>query len=128
MANPTRQKILIVDDEQDILDFLEMLLEDHGYDVCTASNGKLALEKAKEYRPDLITLDLTMPKHSGIKSYHQLKSDSKLSHIPVIIITGIPGKLRDFLSDNGDVPMPEAYFEKPLDRTLFLEKIASILH
>jgi len=103
-----------------------MLLEDEGYEVMTAFDGKEGLEKAKTFAPDLITLDLTMPRHSGIRMFHELKSEKHTADIPVMIITGVPSDLTDIIS-NPNNPQPQAFLEKPIDRQLFLEKIEMVL-
>ncbi len=121
------KKILVVDDEEDIVLFLSFLLEDEGYEVITASDGLEGFNSAKQDIPDLITLDLSMPKHAGVKMYHDLKNDPDTVDIPIVIVTGIPGVLRTVLDDHPDIPKPNAYFEKPIDREEFLEKIGEML-
>ncbi|MBF0241253.1 MAG: response regulator [Desulfamplus sp.] len=86
------KKILIVDDDPNIRDYLVALLEDNGYDTCTASNVKDGLKIVKEYKPDLITLDLEMPGEWGPRFYRQLSQDNELKNTPVIVISGLSGK------------------------------------
>jgi len=87
------KKILVVDDEQDVLFYLSTLFEDNGFDTITAENGIEALELAKSELPDLITLDITMPEQSGIKTYRYLKNDINLQNIPVIIVLRLENRL-----------------------------------
>ena len=80
-------RILIVDDREENLYYLETLLISHGYQVDTASQGNEALEKARNTPPDMIVSDLLMPIMDGYTLLQQWKSDSRLSHIPFIIYT-----------------------------------------
>ena len=85
------KKILIVDDEPDIVSYLEMLLQDQGYETVTAGNGNEALEAVRAEQPDLVTLDITMPEASGTRFYKEMRTDPELSQIPVIIVTAVTG-------------------------------------
>ena len=87
--SPEMQKyILVVDDEADVRNDLQTALEDAGFKVGTAKDGFEAMESVKRNRPDLISLDLVMPKCSGARFYHELRRDKELSKIPVMILTG----------------------------------------
>ena len=127
------KKVLIVDDEPDIVSYLEMILQDNGYDTLTAVNGNEALEKVQAERPDLVTLDISMPEASGTRFYKEMKTDPELKGIPVFIITGVTGLGGDqhayeqFISNRRLVPAPEAFFPKPLDREAFIEKVKEVL-
>src|SRR5437879_13862328 len=79
--------ILVVDDVADNVDILQMRLEAQGYEVVTAGDGVEALEKTRELRPDLILLDIMMPKMDGIKTVKRLKADASLPFMPVILVT-----------------------------------------
>jgi len=127
------KKVLIVDDEPDIVSYLEMILQDHGYDTLTAVNGNEAMEKVRAEGPDLVTLDISMPEASGTWFYKEMKTDPELKGIPVFIITGVTGLGGDqhayeqFISNRRLVPAPEAFFPKPLDREAFIEKVKEVL-
>lgn len=127
------KKVLIVDDEPDIVSYLEMILQDHGYDTLTAVNGNEAMEKVRAEGPDLVTLDISMPEASGTRFYKEMKTDPELKGIPVFIITGVTGLGGDqhayeqFISNRRLVPAPEAFFPKPLDREAFIEKVKEVL-
>ena len=71
-------KILVVDDEADAVNYLTALFQDNGYNTVTANDGKAGLEVAKTEKPDLITLDLSMPEESGVRAYRNVKSDPDL--------------------------------------------------
>ncbi|RKY41142.1 MAG: hypothetical protein DRP85_07075 [Candidatus Makaraimicrobium thalassicum] len=81
------KKILVADDEIDILTVIAFRLESLGYEVLTAVNGKEALDSIQKQTPDLILLDLRMPVMDGYEVCRRLKSDEKLKHIPVILLT-----------------------------------------
>jgi CheY-like chemotaxis protein len=88
MVERTAKRILVVDDEADVRRFITMALQDAGFEVEAACDGLEALEKIERQPPDLITLDLVMPKHSGAKLYRDLRKRKEFKRIPVIIITG----------------------------------------
>lgn len=112
--------VLAVDDEAQARDFICTVLEENGYTPISAENGEEALEIVRQNRPDLVILDIMMPKQSGIKIYRELKSAESLRDIPVIVYSGIPR--RTFLraqaaltETTGErVPEPDAYLEKPV--------------
>ena len=105
---------LVVDDEADIRTYLSALLEDEGFEVVQAANGVECIDKAKEVKPDLITLDLSMPEESGVRSYRTLKGSAELKNIPVFIITGYSSKMRTYLKKLKGFPFPEAFIDKPV--------------
>ena len=82
-----KKKILIVDDEDDILHFLELVLREKGYEVATASGGHEALTKAQLERPDLVLLDIMMPQMDGWEVLELLRVDEGTSHIPVAMLS-----------------------------------------
>jgi len=123
------KKVLIVDDEPDIVSYLEMILQDNGFETDTAMNGNEALEKILEERPDLVTLDITMPEASGTRFYKTVKTNPDLAGIPIFIVTGVTGlggdryAYENFISHRRLVPAPEGYFPKPIDRDSFLKAV-----
>ena len=127
------KKILIVDDEPDIVSYLEMVLQDQGYETVTAGNGNEALEMVKQEMPSLVTLDITMPEASGTRFYKEMRTDPELAQIPVVIVTAVTGLGGDkyayekFISNRSLVPAPEAYFPKPIDRDAFVEAVNALL-
>ena len=84
------EKVLVVEDEGSIRDLLSEFLADEGYNVIAAADGREALERAEREIPDLILLDLDMPKLSRIEVCKKLKKEAKTRSIPVIVITGVP--------------------------------------
>lgn len=119
-------KILIVDDEEDVLAYFEAIFNDNGYDTLLARDGIKGFELAKSEKPDLITLDITMPKQSGLKMYRQFKDHPELKNIPVIIITAHDDFLGIFLDDLKKFALPEGIFYKPIDPKKILKLIAEI--
>jgi len=123
------KKILIVDDEQDILAYLTTLFKDNGYETVTAGDGKEAFEIAKKENPDLITLDIVMPKESGVRFYRDAKADEDLKNIPIIIITALTGYGYDpegfhkFIKSRKQVPPPEGFMAKPVDTEELLKLV-----
>lgn len=122
-----QKTILIVDDEADVRTFLKSLLEDNGYATIQAEDGVQGMKLAREGAPDLITLDITMPEQSGVKSYRQLKDDAELAKIPVVIITAVGEPMEHFLKTRKQVPNPEGFMAKPIDQDKLLKMIADLL-
>jgi Fe-S oxidoreductase/ActR/RegA family two-component response regulator len=118
-------KILVVDDEADIRTFLATVMEDNGATVIQAEDGDKAIELARKERPDLMTLDLSMPGKDGGAVYAALRADPDLSSLPVCIITGRP-ELRKTIYDR-DVPRPEGYLDKPVTEKDILVNVRKIL-
>ena len=79
------KKILIVEDEDDIIEFVSAALEENGFATVAARNGEEAMEKIRQSRPDLIIMDILMPQQSGIQMYRDLKFSDSLKDIPVIV-------------------------------------------
>jgi len=127
------KKILIVDDEPDVVSYLEMVLQDAGYDTVTASNGNEGLEVARREHPDLVTLDVLMPEASGTRFYKEFKQDPDLAATPVVIVTAIVGYGGDpygyekFLSGRSIVPPPDAFFPKPIVPKELLTRVEELL-
>ena len=85
----TKKRILIIDDEQQVISALQKKLGEEGFDVLTASDGKEGLEKALKDNPDLILLDLILPIIDGVTLLDKLKTDDNVKEIPVIILTNL---------------------------------------
>ena len=132
-ADTGKNLILVVEDEPDELSYLKTLFEDHGYATASASDGRQALALINEIKPDLITLDMSMPEKSGVKLYRELKEDSRLADIPVLVITGVTGfggsseDFEKFLSSRKSVAPPDGFIAKPINRDQLLESVAKLL-
>ena len=125
MADP--KLILIVDDEPDMVEWLEVFFKDNGYDTISAYDGFEGFEKTKTEHPDLITLDITMDKESGVKMYRNLKESEETRNIPVIIVTGISAEFKKFIESRKQIDPPDGYFEKPVDKDAMLKKVQELL-
>jgi len=112
--------VLVVDDDPDAREFLATVLRDNGFTATTAKDGIEAIAMLEKAAPDLVTLDITMPEKSGVAVYRKLKEDDQFKSIPVIIITGMSGDFRKFISTRRQVPPPEGYISKPVDHEDFL--------
>ena len=120
------KKILIIDDEKDMRVYLEALFRKAGYDTESATDGEEGLWLAEAQKPDLITLDILMPKKSGIKAYRSLRTSDKTRSIPIVVLTGLT-RLDDFFGDLGDLPQPDELVEKPIERDDFLAKVRKLI-
>ncbi len=120
------KRILVVDDEPDVVTFLSTLFQDNGYEVVTASNGAEAFDLARTQAPDLITLDMSMPEQSGVRTFRDLKGDAALSKIPVIIVTGIGEPMKGFLEKIKKAPQPEGFIAKPIDKDELLALVSKL--
>jgi CheY-like chemotaxis protein len=122
-----KQTILIIDDEPDTVTYFSSVLEDNGYATITAKDGAEGLERVKQNRPDLITLDVTMPETSGVRCYRDLRESEAWRTIPIIIITGVSGDFRTFISSRKHVPPPDGYLSKPVDAAELLGLVRTLL-
>lgn len=87
MTETAKQTVLVVDDEPDVRFFIETVLKDGGFEVVSAGNGKQALDRIQERVPDLISLDLVMPKMSGLKFFLYLQKNKERRGIPFLVVT-----------------------------------------
>lgn len=132
MVQASEKRILVVDDEQDVREFLSTCLRDVGFQVDTAIDGFDALAQIDRSPPDLITLDLLMPRISGIKMMRKLRKNPAWKQIPVIIITAHAkdqhGKkdLNDLYAEEV-APVPEHILEKPITPSRLVDGICNIL-
>jgi len=119
------RRILVVDDEPDVRTFLTAMLEDNGATVFAAADGDECLALARKERPDLITLDLSMPGMDGGKVFEAIRKDPELAKVRVCIITGKP-ELRKLIYER-DVTPPEGYLDKPVSEETLLTNVRRIL-
>jgi len=117
-------KILIVDDEPDILEILKLNLQNEGYKVSTAENGKKALKKADKINPDLIVLDLMMPIMDGIETCERLRLDSRYKNTLIMFLTA---RAEDYSQIAALDVGADDYINKPVKPRVFLSKIKSLL-
>jgi len=132
VATPKNKTILVVDDEEDVREFLSTVLEDSGFQVDTAIDGVDALAKVEANPPDLVSLDLVMPNKSGMRFLHDLRRKQEWRDIPVLIVTAHAhddlgrNDLREIFSDKGHMG-PRLYMEKPVDPDRYAGLVSEIL-
>lgn len=119
-----QKRILIADDEEDVVTTLQFTLKKEGYECLTAYDGKEALDKAKSENPDLIILDIMMPKMNGYKVSRLLKFDKKYKHIPIIMLTARTQEKDRMLGEETGADM---YVTKPFEMDDLVNTIRNIL-
>jgi len=117
-------KILVVDDETNSIVTVQMQLEANGYEVISANNGEEGLEKVKNEKPDLIILDVMMPKMNGYQVCAILKHYAQSNKIPIILITG---KAQDEFRELGQRVGADDFITKPFEPPILLAKIEELL-
>jgi two-component system phosphate regulon response regulator PhoB len=143
--------ILVIDDSDEIIAFFTEVLEEHGYEYSVAQDGKKALELMNEKRPDLVLLDVMMPRKSGIAVFNRMKKDPELEKIPVVIITGASQATGVEMTTGEETPKetyqddltrefgvqlreqlnnlePQGFLEKPVEPEQLISKIRSLLN
>lgn len=117
-------RVLVVDDDPDILDYFTSFLEDHGFEVRTAGSAVNALVALEERRPDVVLIDVLMPGKSGLDLLVRLRRDPRWSDIPLVVVTGNDQILQDdcqsYLGYYQDVRGPDGVLSKPIDRNALL--------
>jgi two-component system, OmpR family, alkaline phosphatase synthesis response regulator PhoP len=120
----TTKKILIADDEPDILEILSFNLKGEGYEVITAKNGDEAIDKAKTFKPDLIILDMMMPGKNGMEVCNILRTQSIFAGTLIVFLTAINDENTEIKSlENG----ADDYLTKPISPKVLLSKVSSLL-
>lgn len=118
------KKVLIVDDEQDIVESLQFVLEAAGFECYCAYNGEDGLNLAREVLPDLIILDVMMPKINGFKICRLLKYDSKYKNIPILMVTARSQEEDKLIGEETGV---DEYITKPFDLEEIVKKVEGYL-
>lgn len=118
------KRILVVDDEEDLIIMVSKALRYKGYEVITANDGQEGLEKAKTQKPDLIVLDLMLPWINGYKVCGLLKKDTRYTKVPVILLTA-KANVEDI--ELGRTVGADAYITKPYEREALLSKIEELI-
>ena len=127
------QKVLVVDDDPDVRLFSVTVLEENGYTPIEAEDGESGLKMIKSEKPDLVILDVLMPRQSGVRLYRELKTSKALKDVKVIILSGIAKKTfmrsQKALTEFGgaEIPEPEIYLEKPVEPDELADVIKKVL-
>lgn len=121
----TKKKILVADDESDLLYAVTLQLETNGFEVLSATDGQQALEKARKGNPDLIILDLMLPKIDGFKVCRMLRLDTRYKDIPIILFSA---RAQESDKKAGQEVGANAYVVKPFEPKVLLGKINELLH
>lgn len=119
-----KKKILIIDDEKDLLDAVTFRLQANGYELIGAYDGQEGLDKARKEKPDLIILDLMLPKIDGYKVCRMLKLDEKYKKIPIILFTA---RAQEEDKKLGRDAGADSYITKPFEPQVLLGKIKDLL-
>lgn len=123
------KKVLVVDDDPDVRLFSVTVLEENGYTPLEAEDGESGLKMIKKEKPDLVILDILMPRQSGVRLYREMKTDKALKNMKIIILSGIAKKTflrsQKALTEFGgaEIPEPEIYLEKPVEP----EELAAVI-
>lgn len=121
-----KKKILIAEDEEDVVFVIKAALEKAGYEVIPASDGEQALQMISKEKPDLVLLDIMMPKLDGYSVNVQIRSNPETKNIPVIIVTG-RGQMREVFELNKEAPIND-FLEKPFRISVLVSKIEALLN
>ncbi len=145
------KKVLVIDDDENTVKFLSAALEENGYEPIAAFNGKEGLEKIKAENPDLVLLDVMMPKKTGFVLFKQLRRDEAYKDLPIIMLTGVAEVLGDLDAQSGDthespydslreamrkniqemreegLVKPDMFIDKPIDPELVIVKIKELI-
>lgn len=145
------KQVLVIDDDQNTVKFLSAVLDEHGYDAVCAYDGNEGLQKVEQDKPDLIVLDVMMPKKSGFVLFKQLKRDGQYKDIPILMLTGVAGVLDELESHKDEtferpydslrealkktiqemreegLIKPEMFLDKPVDPDAFIAKVEKLI-
>jgi CheY-like chemotaxis protein len=145
------KQVLVIDDDPNTQRFISVLLDENGYETVTAGDGSEGLEKIKQAKPDLIVLDVMMPKKTGFTLFKQLKRDEQYKDIPILMLTGVSGVLDEMdthqdetfehpydslrealrkgireMREQGLV-RPEMFVDKPVDPDSFIDRVQELI-
>ena len=145
------KQVLIIDDDRNLVEYLSVALSEHGYDPVSAFDGNEGLQKIKQAKPDLVVLDVMMPKRSGFAVFNELKKDEQYREIPILMLTGVSGVIEELESHKDETfekpyePLretvmkkirelreeglvrPEMFMDKPVDPDVFVTKVQQLI-
>ena len=124
-------RVLVVDDDPDILEYVSSFLEDHGYEVAVASRASSALAALDSSPPDAMLLDVLLPGRSGLKLLTTIRRDRRYADLPVVVVTGNDRLLEDvcqsYIGSHDGIRGPDGVLGKPIDRDALLRILAHLL-
>jgi two-component system alkaline phosphatase synthesis response regulator PhoP len=145
------KRVLVVDDDENTRKFLSVALQENGYEPVGAEDGRDGLEKIEKEKPDLVILDVMMPKKTGFVLFKQLRRDEKYKDLPVIMLTGVSEVLADLDGKSDDthespydslrealrktiqqmreegLVKPEMFIDKPIDPEQVITKVRELI-
>lgn len=124
MAPEPKKTILVADDDPEILSLLSIRLGKAGFEVVEAADGEQTLERAKEHRPDLVVLDVMMPGKNGWEVAKELRHDSALKHVGIVMLTAIGERINEMTSP---IYGADEFVDKPFEFADLLSKIQAVL-
>ena len=119
-----KKTILVVDDERDLLDLIEYNLKKEGYDVLKAEDGLEGIRMAKKYKPDLVLLDIMMPKMNGLEACEQIREDDEIKHTPIIFLTAKNDEKTEVRGLNLGA---DDFLTKPISTAKLVSRITAVL-
>ena len=124
-----KQLILVVDDDTDLVEALSMKLESEDFAVAKAYDGVEGLEKIKAKRPDLVILDVMMPRKDGYKLCDELKNDDEYKTIPIILLTAVTDAINstNYTHMGGKTTLADDFIPKPIDLDKLMEIVKDTL-
>lgn len=125
----TFKKILVIDDEPDVVEMIAMALESSDFEVISAYNGVVGLEKARTEKPDAIILDIMMPEKDGFLTCKELKAGPDTEHIPILILTGIREHFSNsrYAKSMGLSLEADDFLEKPVNPKELINRVNEML-
>jgi len=143
--------VLIIDDDTNTVKFLSAVLEDHGYETDAAYDGAAGFEKLQTLTPDLIVLDVMMPKKTGFTLFKQIRNEERFKNLPVLMLTGVAGVLEELDAQSDDTHerpydqlretlrghikemrdegliKPDMFVDKPVDPDAFVKRVSDLI-
>lgn len=127
----TSRRVLVVDDDPDIVDYFGSLLEDDGFEVASANRAATALDEVDRFRPDLVVVDVALPGRSGLDLLVTLRRHPEWRRLPVVVVTGndvvVQDECQSYLGSYSDVRGPDGILAKPIAADELLSMVRALL-
>ncbi|MCL4467098.1 MAG: response regulator [Chloroflexi bacterium] len=122
-------KIVVIDDDPDIVQAIQIVLEAQNYEVITASNGEDGLQRVKKDKPDVVVLDLLMPKKDGFAVVRELREDRRYAKLPILILTSVreDASRRRYELETGTELEVDDYVEKPIAPVELISRVGNLV-